>query len=474
MRAALLGVLCLTFFCAVLAQPERRALQKLLFNPHYDPQTRPFFNTSKPVVVEVQYRINSLYDVDSKNENFRVDLWVNEWWLDPRLAYDGNRWKDALEDGKLRVPNGLPWKPDTFFFNALSCTTNDQVILLDPIGRLLWSRHQVCTFRSDFDLRLFPFDTQSLYFGRQSYSYPNTDLVIRTMLDGCYSPDPLTSFENSLWNLKNATCEDTEVYFRDFQPSYSMTRALIVVERQSQNYVVKLILPMFVIVFVSTLSYFIDANAAPARVAFSITLVLSMVTFNWIVSADLPKINYSTLLDWYVWKCFLYAIVAVAEFAVVNHIVTSKKYDAIYGHLVDDFFQFTLAPVWIMGNIMFWPILDSAAEAMVAIAMASWIGFNAYRVRWNFFNQKRGMSLLTDRCDFGWMCCFFRVGANLLVPDNNNNKEEQKKKKTAAEAKMRQPAPAAAARAGPASRPAAAAARGTGARRLQSTAPARR
>ena len=83
--------------------------------------------------------------------------------------------------------------------------------------------------------------------------------------------------------------------------------------RKSENYIVKLIMPMFIIVTLSTLTYWIDPGSPPARVGGTVTLVLSIVTFNLVVSQDLPKINYSTLLDWYVWKCFLFVVFAVGE-----------------------------------------------------------------------------------------------------------------------------------------------------------------
>lgn len=45
-------------------------------------------------------------------------------------------------------------------------------------------------------------------------------------------------------------------------------------------------------------------------------LVLSIVTFNLIVSQGLPAINYATLLDWYVWYCFVYVVGALGEVTI--------------------------------------------------------------------------------------------------------------------------------------------------------------
>ena len=110
------------------------------------------------VVVDVQFRVNLLYAVDSKNEQFSLDFFVRELWTDERLQFDPALWPDSL--GALRVPASRSlWRPDTFFLNAVSCTTSDQLLTLNATGRLNWSRHQTCVFKADFNLLDFPFES---------------------------------------------------------------------------------------------------------------------------------------------------------------------------------------------------------------------------------------------------------------------------------------------------------------------------
>lgn len=110
------------------------------------------------VVVDVQFRVNLLYAVDSKNEQFSLDFFVRELWTDERLQFEPSLWPDAL--GALRVPASRAiWRPDTFFLNAVSCSTSDQLLTLNATGRLNWSRHQTCVFKADFNLLDFPFES---------------------------------------------------------------------------------------------------------------------------------------------------------------------------------------------------------------------------------------------------------------------------------------------------------------------------
>ena len=121
--------------------------------------------------------------------------------------------------------------------------------------------------------------------------------------------------------------------------------------------------------------------------------MLSIITFNLVVSGDLPKINYSTLLDWYVWKCFLFVLFAVAEFAFVNHVLTSKQWPAAVALLTDDFCQWTILPVWLMSNLLFWPLMNDAGVGCVATLEVLYFGANVYRVWWNWRNDTRGMAI---------------------------------------------------------------------------------
>jgi hypothetical protein len=164
------------------------------------------------------------------------------------------------------------------------------------------------------------------------------------------------------------------------QEDYYHVTAQLHVTRKFQNYIVKLIMPMFIIVTLSTLTYWIDPGSPPARVGGTVTLVLSIVTFNLVVSQDLPKINYSTLLDWYVWKCFLFVVFAVGEFAVVNNILTSKVLPPRVGFLIDDFCAFTLTPTWLLSNLLFWPILNVGESLIVGAIEIGFFSLNVLRV----------------------------------------------------------------------------------------------
>jgi hypothetical protein len=356
----------------------------------YDNQLRPALNTSLPVIISTALRINLLFNVDSKEETFQLDLFVNEYWTDPRLAYDPSKFPLL---NTLRIPvRYTPWLPDTFFFNAVKCLPIvDSSLTLSEAGDggIFWSRHQSCTFHSSFDLLSFPFDSQVLAVRRTSFSYSDTELRVVFLSATGWRPDPQYDFTNSLWDFNYAFSNTSTLVFIETHSA----NAYLSLTRKSMSYILKMILPMFMLVLLSTLSYAIDPNVPPARVGFSVALILSIVTFNLVVSQDLPKINYATLIDWYVWYCFLFVVSALGEYAYVNNLIVSKKYGLAYPYLIDDFAMWTAPYTWILLNLYYWPLYDSVGvHVFLAMVWATWIAMNMYRVFWwNRQNEKRGM-----------------------------------------------------------------------------------
>ena len=227
---------------------------------------------------------------------------------------------------------------------------------------------------------------------RLSFSYNEFELMLRSAQPSCFQPDPALNYENSLWDLAGSYCAPDGFFgFRTGQPAYAQVVGNLLVTRKSGNYIVKMILPMFVVVTLSTLTYWVDPKSPPARVGGSVTLVLSIVTFNGVVSGDLPKINYSTLLDWYVWKCFLFVVFAVAEYAFVNNVIVGQYFPERLAFLVDDFCGYTIPILWILSNLLFWPFLDDVGTGFVAFLEVAWFAFNIIRTWWNWKNEKKGM-----------------------------------------------------------------------------------
>ena len=114
------------------AQTPRLDLLKTLLPSTYDDSLRPLIGTGQPVVVYLNFRVDLLYAVSSADETFALDFFMTERWVDARLAFNTSTFSLPYGDS-LRLPLTGPWKPDTYFFNAIrgrSTTTHTSSLSL--------------------------------------------------------------------------------------------------------------------------------------------------------------------------------------------------------------------------------------------------------------------------------------------------------------------------------------------------------
>eukprot|EP00048_Salpingoeca_helianthica_P016128 m.230595 g.230595 ORF g.230595 m.230595 type:complete len:429 (-) comp18088_c0_seq1:56-1342(-) len=344
-------------FLALLAvtlaqQPEGHVetsvvLKSILEN--YDPASRPNLENNTPVRVELQLRVNHLYNIDSKFNTYVLDTFIRLRWIDERLTYNST-WRDYI-----RVNPASLWKPDIITYNSIDVKGTAETVTVQPDGMVFWSRQQLLTLSSTLDLHSFPFDSQSLEAIFMSFSFDNNDLILTPFnLTRPFDPDPASNYDSPIWAMTSTSFKQDNILLRNTEGPHSAVRVYFNLTRRHENYIVKYILPLAFLVLLSQLSYWIDPMSPPARVGSSFTLVLAVVTFNVTVGNELPKLNYLTLMDWYVITCFLFAFLSVVEYAAVNHFMYKPSTDAkAIGRRIDYFFKYSAGPLWILVVALF-------------------------------------------------------------------------------------------------------------------------
>ncbi|KAL8558963.1 hypothetical protein ACOMHN_028275 [Nucella lapillus] len=77
--------------------------------------------------------------------------------------------------------------------------------------------------------------------------------------------------------------------------------------------------PCYLIVSLSWVSFWINRDAAPARVLLGVTTILNLVALGMTVREGLPRVPYATAVDVFQYMCLVYAIAALIEYAAVNY-----------------------------------------------------------------------------------------------------------------------------------------------------------
>ncbi|EGW04824.1 Glycine receptor subunit alpha-3 [Cricetulus griseus] len=90
-------------------------------------------------------------------------------------------------------------------------------------------------------------------------------------------------------------------------------------------YLIQMYIPSLLIVILSWVSFWINMDAAPARVALGITTVLTMTTQSSGSRASLPKVSYVKAIDIWMAVCLLFVFSALLEYAAVNFVSRQHK-----------------------------------------------------------------------------------------------------------------------------------------------------
>ena len=165
-------------------------------------------------------------------------------------------------------------------------------------------------FNNRFNLRSFPFDRQKLKILIYDNFYRAEN---RAIFSGTFMMRDLNRFiekgEISGWDIINGKIKDT--IFQDPNKTYftSAVSLEIDLERKHGYYIFKVILPIILILTVCWSVVWVDPRELEARLTITIVCLLSLIAYNFVIDAELPKLEYLTVLDWIVLISYIYATI---------------------------------------------------------------------------------------------------------------------------------------------------------------------
>uniref|UniRef100_A0AAR2LBC9 Glycine receptor, alpha 1 n=1 Tax=Pygocentrus nattereri TaxID=42514 RepID=A0AAR2LBC9_PYGNA len=309
---------------AASPMPPSEFLDKLMGKVSgYDARIRPNFK-GPPVNVTCNIFINSFGSIAETTMDYRVNIFLRQQWNDPRLAY--SEYPDDSLDLDPSMLDSI-WKPDLFFANEKGAnfhevTTDNKLLRISKNGNVLYSIRITLVLACPMDLKNFPMDVQTCIMQLESFGYTMNDLIFEwdekgavQVADGLTLPQFILKEEKDLryctkhYNTGKFTCIEARFHL----------------ERQMGYYLIQMYIPSLLIVILSWVSFWINMDAAPARVGLGITTVLTMTTQSSGSRASLPKVSYVKAIDIWMAVCLLFVFSALLEYAAVNFIARQHK-----------------------------------------------------------------------------------------------------------------------------------------------------
>merc|ERR1712048_1178175 len=91
----------------------------------------------------------------------------------------------------------------------------------------------------------------------------------------------------------------------------------LLVMRRPEYYLWNVEVPMFVLTCLTGMTWAIEPSDVADRLSVSLALVLTAVAYKLTIAANIPQVNYLTLLDKFVALCFLFITFAAIENAIM-------------------------------------------------------------------------------------------------------------------------------------------------------------
>jgi len=226
-----------------------------------------------------------------------------------------------------------------------------QLTIDDNLLRTLRTEKGVGFFRQSFDFRKFPFDKQKLVIRIKSGAgnYSNSNLEDSSNIGSLtfITPEPgvflnLNKFlnpevnklkawkisENGIKVQSKVLSEDRyDIYGQKIVPrTENVLDIEINIERNFQHYLLKIMLPVFLILCVAWYVLWIPTEKYEARLNTSIIALLALIAYNFVFQDDIPKLEYLTDLDWFILLSYIFCLIPVfLSIGFSKFIATNQK-----------------------------------------------------------------------------------------------------------------------------------------------------
>ena len=214
-----------------------------------------------------------------------------------------------------------------------------QITVDDNVLITLRTEKGVGFFRQSFDFKNFPFDKQKLLIriktGFDIYKDRNFDSSDTRANVGSLTfitPEPgvfinLKKFIDpkinklKAWKIPNngvnvtskiLVGEEYNIYSKKVElVSENVLDIEISIERNFQHYLLKIMLPVFLILCVAWYVLWIPTEKYEVRLNTSIIALLALIAYNFVFQDDIPKLEYLTDLDWFILLSYIFCLIPV-------------------------------------------------------------------------------------------------------------------------------------------------------------------
>ncbi|CAH3132706.1 unnamed protein product, partial [Pocillopora meandrina] len=282
-------------------------LDKMFFN--YDKRLRPMYG-GDPVYIYVSLGFLSISHVTEENMEFKGDIYMRQFWKDPRLAYGDKNWTLILQGDILNKM----WFPDTYIENAKKTTIHDdtRTVIVFGDGNVFYSVRVTVNAMGLMDFKNYPMDVQLFFFRVLSYGFDITQIRYKWIDVSLYSTDMAEFFV-----MNQTLASDKVKYMIGKYCWFDYLDVNFHVRRRIGHYVIRIFFPCILCTVVSWLPFWMDRGEIGDRGALGITTLLTEVFLLQYTNDSMPRVSYVKAADLFLIVSFAFTFMALLESVIV-------------------------------------------------------------------------------------------------------------------------------------------------------------
>ena len=248
-----------------------------------------------PTEVILQIAILDVDGIDSSQQIFTANVFFSAQWHDPRLA---GRYEQATS-----VPLTSIWNPELQIVNQQKLwLTLPERVTVYPDGLVTYTQRVWGNFSQPLNLRSFPLDQQLFEIRITVVEYVEGEIVFKAA-QGADISGIADALSLSDWEILSHNVDFTPYHpYEGLEPSPSMALQFDA-RRLLGYYLMKILIPLLFIVGMSYLVFWIPVTESSTRISVSITAMLTLIAYRFMIGDLLPKVSYMTRLDTFIMLC---------------------------------------------------------------------------------------------------------------------------------------------------------------------------
>ena len=248
-------------------------------------ETRPQPDNG-PTEVTLRLYVNDLIAIHDVDQSFVADVLFRAEWHDPRLRHD--------HPVSCRAGMDQIWTPVIQLLNRRTVEAiRKPELSVFPDGSVLFLLRSFGEYSFRADLTDFPFDAQKLSFNIVSnYGPEDVRLLTRPELFGLGEPLSVAN-----WTIDMKGAQSSTQYVAPVDRHLERVDFILHAKRLTGYYTWQQLLPLFLVVMMTWVVFWIPHDFVPARVGLAATSMLTLIAYRFAMSSVLPPIAYLTRLD---------------------------------------------------------------------------------------------------------------------------------------------------------------------------------